>query len=258
MAALFFAACVVCLLIGPHVHPMARAAYNSQIVLSAASATATVSAVWLALTLLFGRIYCAVACPVGTFSDIFLRLRRRIPRLGKPFRYRPRAPWTVHVLWAYLLCVVIGVAVVPFIIEPWNIARNAAAAARPELTASTWGTIGFGAAWGATAGVLSLLVIAILSLWHGREFCTRFCPLGTALGYAQKISMMHIEINPDKCISCGRCEENCRAQCIQVKTRHIDETRCVRCFDCVADCPAGAIRYQPGRNRPATPVMNYK
>lgn len=237
---------------------MARAAVELQIVLSSSAATATVSLVWLAVTLLFGRIYCAAVCPVGTFSDIFLRLRRRIPRLDKPFSYRPRAPWAIHVLWIYLLCIVIGVAAVPFIVEPWNMARNAATAARPELAASTWGTIGFGAAWGAAAGLLSLFVVAALSLRRGREYCTRFCPLGTALGYAQKFSMMHIEIDPDKCISCGRCEENCRAQCIRVKDRHVDETRCVRCFDCVADCPTGAIRYQPGRNRPATPVMQIK
>lgn len=256
MAALFFAACVVCLVIGPHVHPMARAAYNLQIVLSSAAATAVVSLVWLLITFLFGRIYCAVACPVGTFSDLFLRLRCRIPRINKPFRYRPRAPWSVHILWIYLLCVVTGIAAVPFVIEPWNMARNAASAVKPELVVSTWGSIGYGAILGAAAGIISLLVVALLSLWMGREFCTRICPLGTALGYVQRFSVMHLEINPDKCISCMRCEENCRAQCIQVKTRHIDENRCVRCFDCVADCPSGAIRYRMGRTRPTTPVMN--
>lgn len=254
LAALFFAACVVCLIIGPHVHLMARAAGDLQIVISSASATAVVSMIWLVITFLFGRVYCSVVCPVGTFSDLFLRLRRRIPRLNKPFRYRPQAPWSVHILWIYLLCTVVGVAAVPFILEPWNIARNAASAVRPELVETTWRSIGFGVIIGASVGILSLIVIACLSLWRGREFCTRICPLGTALGYVQRYSVMHIEIDPDKCISCGKCEENCRAECIEVKTRSVDERRCVRCFTCVADCPTGAIRYQPGRNRAATPL----
>ena len=256
MAALFFAACAACLLIGPHVHPMARAASQLQIVLSSASATALLSLTWLTITFLLGRVYCSTACPIGTFSDMFLRLRRRSTRLNKPFRYRARPPWAIHILWVYLLCVIVGIVAVPFVIEPWNIARNAASAVHPELALSTWGSIGIGAAVGAAIGILSLIVIAILSLWHGRDFCTRFCPLGTALGYVQKYSVMHIELDPDKCISCGKCEENCRAQCISIKDRIIDEQRCVRCFTCVADCPTGALRYQPNRNRPTTPIVN--
>lgn len=254
LAAIFFAACVVCLLIGPHVHLMARAAHDLQITLSSASATAAVSITWLIITFLFGRIYCSIVCPIGTFSDLFLRLRGRIRKLNKPFRYRPQATWSVHILWIYLLCTVIGVAAVPFILEPWNIARNAASAIRPDLVSSTWGSIGFGVVIGTAAGILSLIGIAILSLWRGREFCTRICPLGTALGYVQRFSVMHMEIDPDKCISCGKCEENCRAQCIEVKTRRVDERRCVRCFTCAANCPTGAIRYQARRNRPATPL----
>lgn len=255
LAALFFAACVACLLIGPHIHPMARAAGEIQIVLSSASATAGVSVTWLALTFLFGRVYCAAACPVGTFSDLFLRLRRKIPKLNKPFRYRPRSRWSVHILCVYILCVILGVAIVPFIVEPWNMARNIAAPVNPDTVAKTWATIGRGVATGAAAGLLSAIVIAILSLWRGREFCTRYCPIGTALGYAQQFSMLHIEIDPDKCSSCGKCEEICRAQCIKVSERYVDDQRCVRCFDCVAECPDDAIRYQVERNRPATPLF---
>ena len=35
--------------------------------------------VWLIATLVFGRIYCSVACPLGVFQDICARL----PRLGR-------------------------------------------------------------------------------------------------------------------------------------------------------------------------------
>lgn len=255
MATLFFVACAACLFIGPHVHPMARAAGEVQILLSSAAATAGVSLVWLAVTFLFGRVYCSSACPVGTLSDIFLRLRRRVSRLDKPFSYRQRSPYTLHILWIYLLCVVLGVVAVPFVIEPWNMMRNVSAIVNPENVVSTWGSIGRGAIFGAAVGCVSLIVIAVTSIWRGREFCSRWCPLGAAMGVAQRYAMMHIEIDPDKCVSCGRCEDNCRSQCIKMQTRLIDESRCVRCFDCVAECPTGAIRYKIGRNRPATPLF---
>lgn len=255
MAVLFFAACVACLIIGPQVHPMANAASKLQIVLSSAGATLGVTLVWLCLTFLFGRIYCAAICPVGTLSDIFLRLRRVVPKLNKPFRYRHRPRVSVHILWIYLVCVIIGVMAVPYVIEPWNIARNMTAAVNPQTVSGTWLTIGRSAAFGAAVGIVSGIIIAMLALWRGREFCSRYCPIGTALGYVQGIALYHIEINPDKCTSCGKCEDICRTQCIKVVSRYVDQSRCVRCFDCVAVCPDDAIRFQLNRNRPATPLM---
>lgn len=256
LAALFLLAATACLVIGPHIHPMAGAAQNLQILLSTSSVTMGVTLVWLVLTFIFGRIYCASVCPVGIFSDVFFRVRRWIPKLNKPFSYRPHSKLSVHILWVYVVCLLAGVIVVPFVIEPWNIARNMASAVNESAIEKTWTTIGLGAMTGVIAGIVSALLIAITSLWRGREFCTRYCPLGTALGIVQQHSLMHLELDPDKCTSCGLCEDKCRAQCIKIADRHIDHKRCVRCFDCVADCPEGAIRYQFNRNmRPSSPLM---
>lgn len=255
LAALFFAAATACLVFGPQVHPMARAAGQVQIVLSAASITMGATLVWLLITFLLGRVYCSTACPVGTFSDIFLWIRRKIPGLNKPFSYRHPSKWAKHILWIYLLCVIVGISSVCFAIEPWNMARNATATVRPHNISETWATIGFGTATGLAAGLAAALLVAATSLWHGREFCTRWCPVGTMLGLVQEHSLMHIEFDPDKCTSCGKCEERCRAQAIKVVSRYVDDSRCVRCFECTAECPEGAIRYQYNRHRPATPLM---
>lgn len=256
LAALFLLAATACLVIGPNIHPMARAAANLQIVLSASAITLGVTFVWILLTFLLGRVYCASVCPVGVCSDIFFRIRRHIPRLDKPFSYRPASKWSIHILWIFVACILAGVTIVPLLIEPWNIARNMAAAANVSALDKAWTTIGLGAATGVAAGIVSGMLIAITSLWRGREFCSRYCPIGTGLGYVQKHSLFHIEFDPDKCTSCGLCEDRCRSQCIKVSERKIDSKRCVRCFDCVADCPEGAIRYQLNRNmRPSSPLM---
>lgn len=234
---------------------MARAAQTLQISLAASSVALGVTAFWLVVTFLFGRIYCASVCPIGVISDIFIRLRRAVPRLNLPFRYRHPSRVGRNVLWVYVLSVIFGISVVVFIIEPYNIARNIAAAANNQAIASTWGTVGRGTVTGIAIGILSLLFIAFSSITRGREFCTEICPIGTALGFIQTHARMHIEIDPDKCDSCGICEDRCRAQSIKVVSRYVDQQRCVRCFDCVADCPNGAIRYQINRNRPASPLL---
>lgn len=259
LAALFLAATTASLALGPQIHPMARAAGAVQIVLSAATATMGVTLVWLVITFLAGRVYCSTACPIGTFSDLFLWLRRRIPALNKPFSYRPHSKWSPHILWVYLLSIIVGIWAVAYAMEPWNMARNMAAGAGVHgAVENTWGHLALGMGTGAVLGILSAVAIAATSLWRGREFCTRWCPVGTMLGLVQEHSIMHIEFDPDRCDSCGICEDRCRAQAIKVVGRHIDEARCVRCFDCVADCPRQALNYQINRNRPATPLMRKK
>ena len=81
LAVIFLAAAVACIAIGPHFNPIAAVAGKVQIALSALSITIGATFVWLLVSLLFGRVYCATVCPVGTLSDLFLRLRRQIPPL---------------------------------------------------------------------------------------------------------------------------------------------------------------------------------
>lgn len=234
---------------------MARATLWLQISFNASAVAVGTAAVWLAVTFLFGRVYCATVCPVGTFCDIFLRARIHFRKLNRPFAYREPGKWGMKILLVFLVCVVAGVAVVTFTLEPLNMARNMAAVINRDAVEPTWATIAPGVTAGIITGVVTILVLAATSLRYGREFCTRWCPVGTALGRVQEYARWHIEFDPDRCTSCGLCEEQCRAQAIKVSARLVDERRCVRCLDCVADCPEGAIRYQPGRNRPATPLM---
>lgn len=234
---------------------MAVVSLKAQIVLSTGAAAIGALLVWLVLTLVFGRIYCATVCPIGTLTDIFIWLSRKVPRLNKPFRYRPAKRWSIHVLLVYVICVLVGLTVVTYLVEPWNIMRNIASIVNPEAIDSTWVSLGLGAGIGIAVGVISLLLLGVYALLRGRAFCTDVCPLGTALGLLHEHNVMHIEIDPDRCVSCGACEEVCASSCVKVVSRYVDNSRCIRCFDCLAVCPEDAIRYQSNRNRPATPLF---
>lgn len=256
LALLFLIASIGCIIMGREAGSVLAIAERSQIILSALSISLGATLVWLLASFLFGRIYCSTVCPVGTVCDIFLRFRRFLPAGMRPaFKYRHRSKISVHLMWLYILCIVIGPVSIPFLIEPWNIMRNIVTVFHPDAASATWISVGLGAGTGIVAGVVSLLLLGGVSLWRGREFCSRFCPVGTAMGLLGDQTVYHIEIDPDKCISCGHCEEVCRSQCVKSLSRFVDNARCVRCFDCVAECPTGAIRFQPNRNRPASPLM---
>ncbi len=89
----------------------------------------------------------------------------------------------------------------------------------------------------------------------GRDYCNTICPLGSALGAIGHMTVMNIEIDPDRCTYCGKCEDVCSAHCIKVTERMVDNSRCLRCFDCLAVCDDDAIHFQNTKNMPLTPLF---
>lgn len=255
LAIIFFMAALAFLLTSPEAHPMSRISEKAQIIPSAIATAMGAILFWIIMTFLLGRVYCSTVCPVGTFQDLVIRLRKRIPRFAKPFGYRPARNLRYHVLAVYVVCLVAGLTAVPLWIEPWNIMRNICAIANPTTLEGTWLTLGVGVGAGIASGIVSALLIAACALITGRGFCTDICPVGTILGSFNSFSLMHIEIDPDRCINCMKCEEICKSQCVKVVGRYVDNSRCVRCFDCLNVCPNDAIRFQMNRNRRGTPLI---
>ncbi|MDE5814606.1 MAG: 4Fe-4S binding protein, partial [Muribaculaceae bacterium] len=189
------------LLLGTRAPVYALVAEESQIIPSAIQSCLGVTVAWIIATLLFGRVYCATVCPVGTLQDIVIWSRRKLdPR--HTFRYENGKKIWIFILLAYVASLIAGITIVAYVIEPWNIMRGAASAVRPVDTETTWQAIGISVSVGFAIGV-GMLVAILLCAWKwGRIFCTSVCPIGCALGCLHSQSLMHIAIDPDKCISC--------------------------------------------------------
>lgn len=243
-------------LVCPTSFPAAGFSEHFQIIPSAIQTCVGTTCIWIIATLLFGRIYCSTVCPVGTLQDIAIWIRRKTPK-ARAFRYENANSARFGILFAYLVSLMAGIVLVGFVIEPWNMMRNAASIVNSTATASTWASMGISIGVGMACGIASLLLILIWA-WHsGRSFCTLVCPLGTLMGCLHSQELFHIAIDPDKCISCMKCEDICPSRCIKVKKRHVDNSRCVRCFDCTDVCPNNAIRYQINKSRNRrTPLLN--
>lgn len=255
LALVMLFASLLWLLLGSSAPVYAIISERAQIIPSAIQASLGATVVWIIATILFGRIYCSTVCPVGTLQDIIIWSRRKGSR-GKKFRYEEGKKIRYIILIAYLGSLIAGILAVGFAIEPWNIMRNASSTVRPADTLATWGTIGVSVGIGAATGLAALALILIWAGKSGRDFCTKVCPIGTALGCLHTQSLMHIAIDPDKCISCMKCEDVCASKCIKVEQRTVDNSRCTRCFDCTDICPNDAIRFQLNRKRHRqTPLM---
>ncbi|MDE6273035.1 MAG: 4Fe-4S binding protein [Muribaculaceae bacterium] len=244
---------------------MAEVSYRMQIIPSLLAATVGISIFWLIVTFLIGRVYCSTVCPVGTLQDSANWLRRKLrtkkardgeeSRIIRPYSYMPRAKIRLYIVVIYAICLPLGLMWISALFEPWHIFEEAARLTNPELRRAPWLIFSGNALAGGLVGLLSLIAIWIWAFLHGRRFCSHICPIGTFLEAVAERSVCQIRINPDLCISCMACEDNCKSEAIKVSERLVDNGRCVRCFDCLKVCPNEAIRLQKGRNTPASPLL---
>lgn len=220
--------------------------------------------IWLIATLIFGRIYCSVACPLGVFQDICARLTRMGQR-GRKRQYHYRQPLNKCrniSLAVVLLAIFLGISAVTDLLNPWTIYARACdylvkplCAAVSNLVADPPVRIALASAAGMSVAGLSIIAVGVLAAWNGRIFCNTICPVGTTLGYVSRYSIFHIDINTDKCIQCRKCEHVCKSSCIDLTSHVVDSSRCVDCFDCLPVCPNDAIHYTWERHQLSIPMM---
>lgn len=221
--------------------------------------------VWVLVTLIFGRVYCSAVCPLGIWQDGCARLRRLSDKGRRRNNYhysRALTPWRTVSVCVFLVCVFLGIGAVVALLEPWSIYSDACSRLLAPAVSYIGSLMDDPAIRLSTAATTGAIVSAILmggisavASRHGRTFCNSICPVGTALGYVSRYSLVHIEIDTDLCTQCRRCEHVCKASCIDLIGHVVDGSRCVDCFDCLTACRDGAIRYTASRKPLSTPMM---
>ena len=221
-----------------------------------------VVAILLVLTLLFGRVYCSVICPLGVMQDIISWIHGKTKKKNRfRFSYSPAINWLRYgVLALFIVALVAGLHSLVALVAPYSaygrIASNLLApvyqlgnnffawiAERAGSYAfySTEVWIRSGATFAVAAATFA--VVAVLAWKHGRTWCNTICPVGSVLGLFSRFSVFAPVIDTEKCRNCGLCGKQCKSSCINMKEHEIDYSRCVACMDCIETCKEGAIHY---------------
>lgn len=218
-----------------------------------------VLAVLIIATLVLGRVYCSVICPLGILQDIIGRVGRAGRRL--PYRFSPALSWLrMSMLAVMVLATAFGISAVVTLLAPystfgrivssligplWRWGNNGLADIAAQNDSYMFAHTEFApVVWSMTAAAIAALVIIGILAWrNGRTYCNTICPVGTLLGYLSKFSLFAPVIDTSKCTSCGVCGRKCKASCINTKEHSIDYTRCVACMDCIDNCNQGAISF---------------
>ena len=236
----------------------------------------------LAITLVFGRVFCGWICPFGTLHHFFgwilpSRKGRGAARVeaNKTHGYQ-RAKY--YLMYAFLvaalfgsaigglfdpICIAvraIGLGVIPGVQYiagrtlgaaqdiPSRSIQHAADATQDVLATTVWQShqFYFHQTWLIVALFIALL---FLNRFIPRFWCRVLCPLGAFLGVFARFALFGMEKDHAKCTDCNLCLVNCQgADSPQggVKWR---QDECHMCLNCENACPEDVIKFKFLPNR---------
>ncbi|MCR4993974.1 MAG: 4Fe-4S binding protein [Bacteroidales bacterium] len=215
----------------------------------------------IACTLLFGRIYCSVICPLGILQDILARLRpQKNKKIGR-YSYSREVRWLRYpVLALFVIAIIAGIGPFVALLAPYSsFGRIAVNLFRPLYEWCNNGLAAIAEHYDSYAfystevwlrslptfliAAATLIVLLVCTWIGGRTYCNTICPVGTFLSFLSRFSLLKIHFDEEKCRNCSSCTKNCKASCIDFKTHTVDYSRCVVCGDCIEHCKFDALHY---------------
>lgn len=220
------------------------------------------------LTLLFGRIYCSVICPLGVLQDLIswvagkLNLNRNKRKFGR-FAYDD-VKWhrllRIVLFSLFVVALLAGFGTFVQLLAPYSsFGRMVTMLLKPlyemgnNMLADQAEAVGSYQYYQVEIWQRSLpvtivaactfLIVAIMAWVGGRAYCNNLCPVGTFLGFLSRRSIFRVNIDADKCKNCGLCARKCKGAAIDFHNHQVDGSRCVACFDCLDTCNHGALKY---------------
>lgn len=164
--------------------------------------------------LLFGRGWCGYACWTAMVLDF---LPYKTPEL-------PRRPlgWIRYVTFAASFLFVAGL----FLAKVGNLER-----------------IMFWAFLIGNAVYYAVGVALAFAFRDNRAFCKYVCPVTVFLKPMSYFSVLRIQCDKEKCVSCGACKRACPMDVDVTDNARSRKngTECILCMECVKRCPKGAL-----------------
>lgn len=214
----------------------------------------------IVLTLLFGRVYCSIICPLGVMQDGFGWLGKKAEK--NRYTYSPAKSWLRYtVLGLFLVALVANIGSLAALLAPYSAYGRIASNLFAPLW--QWGNnvlAYFAERFGSYAfyekevwlkslptfivAALTFVLLGVLAWRNGRTYCNTVCPVGTVLSFLARFSWFKPTLDANRCVGCRLCERNCKAACIDIKNHRIDYSRCVACMDCLDRCNRGAITFK--------------
>jgi len=219
------------------------------------------------LTLVFGRVWCGWACPLGSVLG-WIKPRKRERLQNKPSENLRRIKYVL--LLVILIAGAFGIQFL-FFLDPITLfnrllSQSVWPAAQSLVNDAEVYLYRFDSLWNILDKIHAIFVypvfqervshfyLAVPTLllfglllglnWAAeRYWCRYLCPLGGLLGFLSRFSLLRRNVD-DACISCQACARACPTGTISSKDFHSDPAECVVCYDCITTCASNANHFE--------------
>jgi polyferredoxin len=190
----------------------------------------------LAIGVVLGRAVCGFLCPFGFIQEL-------LHKIPSPKLHLPK--WMTYIKYGLLAIFVILLPAVAIgelgmrsptfckYICPVGMLEGGLPilATHPELRAIIGGIF--------SLKMAILIVTLVGSVLVSRFFCKVMCPLGAIYGLLNPISVYRMDVDNERCVSCGACSKVCPMDVEpMIKPNSME---CIRCGKCITSCPEDAL-----------------
>lgn len=202
-----------------------------------------ITGILILLGVLLGRFICGFLCPFGWFQELLHKIptKKFSTKRLRPLTYLKYIILVVMVFLLPLLLVnEIGLGD-PYFCK-YLCPQGVLEGAIPLSLVNSGIRAALGTLFTWKLGIL--LTVVVLSILFFRPFCKWICPLGAFYALFNRISLLQIQVEEHRCVSCGKCAKACKMDVDVLKTPA--HTECIRCGMCINACPTGALHFRYG------------
>ncbi len=182
---------------------------------------------------ILGRVVCGWLCPFGLLQDLLFKIRSPKLKFFAPLR---------HLRWAALLGLVF---LLPLLTGSPSYCRYLCPAGALE------GGVPFGLFSSQVRqiiGSMYFIKLGVLAFFLGasvvtfRFFCRTACPLGLIYGFFNRVSLLGLSCDSERCTQCGLCSKACPVDLAPEKGEY-RRGECILCLKCRDACPQGCFTF---------------
>lgn len=186
--------------------------------------------------LLGGRLICGWLCPFGLLQELIYKVPSPKIKLPKKLVWLRYVFLFVFVLLLPLLLVdSLGLGAPWFCKLVCPAGTLEAGVILSALNPAIRSQLGWLFVWKFSV----LLLFLVLMVLSQRPFCRFVCPLGTILGWFNRVSAFRMKVDLEACIKCDACQRVCPVN-IRIY-ENPDSSQCIRCLKCEKVCPVSCI-----------------
>jgi len=174
----------------------------------------------MASSVLVGRVFCGLVCPLGIASDLAYKLPVKKISLGDIFGKVAYLKAVGVSLFLYLLA-----EAALIMVGGWS-------------GGGLWALMLQYNRWIIAVITAAIAIVLVCSAFDNRLWCRHLCPLGAVLSFLNRFSVVSVEKAQEHCEECDSCGE----ACLLGDEVGWDSPDCFRCFSCYASCSRGALR----------------